>query len=174
MRGKAVALISRRAGEDGRNSVAGLTGHLRTRVSPFRSVLPGKQFALDDTAVSGVNEQFPDYWEARFQAWGYQVVDCIRHDIWNDDSVLWWLRQNIMVFAKSALTTGDGPFVGRGRTGPLSIVHTGVYLWKLNEAQAASKEYYRLFELMAAGKKVSVERGPNGELRVSTDPDAAS
>ena len=121
-----------------------------------------------------VNEQFPDYWEARFQAWGYQVVDCIRHDIWNDDSVLWWLRQNIMVFAKSALTTGDGPFVGRGRTGPLSIVHPGVYLWKLNEAQAASKEYYRLFELMAAGKKVSVERGPNGELRVSTDPDAAS
>lgn len=116
-----------------------------------------------------VNEQFPDYWKAIFQTCGYQVVDCIRPDIWTDDSVLWWLRQNIMVFAKSALTTGDGPFAGRTGTGPLCIVHPGVYLGKLNDAQAAYKEYYRLLELLAAGKTVSVERGPDGELRVSTN-----
>jgi len=115
-----------------------------------------------------VNEQFPDYWKAIFQTDGYQVVDCIRPDIWTDDSVLWWLRQNIMVFAKSALTTGDGPFAGRIGTGPLSIVHPGVYLGKLSDAQAAFKEYNRLLELLEAGETVSVERGPDGELRVST------
>lgn len=114
-----------------------------------------------------MNEQFPDYWKAIFQTRGYQVVDCIRSDIWTDDSVLWWLRQNIMVFAKPALTTEGGPFAGLTGAGPLSIVHPAVYLGKLNDAQAALKKYHRLFELVAAGKTLSVERGPDGELRVS-------
>ena len=47
-----------------------------------------------------VNEQFPDYWVERFAAHGHQVATSMRPRIWTDTDVLWWLRQNVLVFAR--------------------------------------------------------------------------
>ena len=118
-----------------------------------------------------VNEQFPDYWSNLFRASGYQAVDFIRQSIWDDSSVLWWLRQNVLVFAEQEMATGDGPFAGAAEgAGPLSIVHPEVYMARLRSAQSVIEEHNRLLELLGSGKPISVERGPHGELKITTGP----
>lgn len=44
------------------------------------------------------NEQWPGYWQARFQAQGYSAYDCIRGRIWSEERVEWWYRQNIILY----------------------------------------------------------------------------
>lgn len=46
-----------------------------------------------------VNEQWPDYWARRFEAKGYQAIDCIRQKVWNNDGVEWWYAQNSILYA---------------------------------------------------------------------------
>ena len=118
-----------------------------------------------------VNEQFPDYWSNLFRGSGYQPVDFIRRAIWDDRSVLWWLRQNILVFAKQELATGDGPFAGLSQgAGPLAIVHPEVYLAKLRSLQSLIEERDKLIALLGSGKPISVEHGPDGELKITAGP----
>jgi SAM-dependent methyltransferase len=118
-----------------------------------------------------VNEQFPDYWSELFRSSGYQPVDFIRRTIWDDPSVLWWLRQNILVFAKQGLASGDGPFAGLAEgAGPLSIVHPEVYLARLRSAQSLIEEHNKLIALLGSGKPISVKRGPDGVLKITAGP----
>src|SRR5207247_712808 len=84
-----------------------------------------------------LNEQFLDYWNETSTQHGYRAVDFLRPLLWSDRSVLWWLRQNIVVFVRQALATGDGSFARLAeRGGPLSIVHPDVYLSRLTGALA--------------------------------------
>jgi hypothetical protein len=46
-----------------------------------------------------LNEQWPDYWEAKFTARGYQAIDCLRTRLWDSANVDWWYAQNMMFFA---------------------------------------------------------------------------
>jgi SAM-dependent methyltransferase len=45
-----------------------------------------------------VNEQWPEYWQQRFERRGYAVIDCLRRLIWRNRNVQWWYRQNIMFY----------------------------------------------------------------------------
>lgn len=45
-----------------------------------------------------VNEQWPTYWAELFRAEGWLVIDAIRSEIWNNDRVAPWYRQNLLVF----------------------------------------------------------------------------
>lgn len=47
-----------------------------------------------------INEQFPEYWNQLFQKNGFVCFDFLRQIIWNETSISWWYRQNILVFAK--------------------------------------------------------------------------
>lgn len=47
-----------------------------------------------------VNEQWPAYWAARFKARGYNGTGVLREQIWDDDRVEPWYRQNLLVFGK--------------------------------------------------------------------------
>lgn len=47
-----------------------------------------------------VNEQWPDYWANYFRENGYEVIDCIRKKLWNNDQVEWWYAQNMLVFSR--------------------------------------------------------------------------
>jgi SAM-dependent methyltransferase len=68
-----------------------------------------------------VNEQFLPYWEELFDKHDYLAFDPIRRKIWNDDSVLWWLRQNAVLFINVAKH-----LVSLERA--MSIVHPEVYM----------------------------------------------
>jgi SAM-dependent methyltransferase len=47
-----------------------------------------------------VNEQWPDYWAARFARHGYEVVDAIRPRVWSTAGVAFWYQQNALIFAR--------------------------------------------------------------------------
>jgi SAM-dependent methyltransferase len=113
-----------------------------------------------------VNEQFPDYWGRFFADHGYVPVDCIRPAIWRSTSILVWLRQNLVVFAKEALTCGAGPFAG-AMPGPLSIVHPEVYRSLAEQANEQLAEYNRMLGWLAEGKRLSATRNADGSLAIT-------
>ncbi len=45
-----------------------------------------------------VNEQWPEFWATLFREHGYVCSDWLRWEIWNEESVEWWYRQNILFF----------------------------------------------------------------------------
>ena len=45
-----------------------------------------------------VNEQFPEFWAAVFRGKGYSPIDILREDIWHNERVAYWYRQNILLF----------------------------------------------------------------------------
>jgi SAM-dependent methyltransferase len=46
-----------------------------------------------------INCQWPAYWADLFAENGYVVIDALRFRVWNDSSVDWWYRQNLMIYA---------------------------------------------------------------------------
>jgi len=46
------------------------------------------------------NERWHDYWIDKFAARGFRCFDTFRHQFWNDERVLYWYRQNIMLFVR--------------------------------------------------------------------------
>jgi SAM-dependent methyltransferase len=44
-----------------------------------------------------LNEQWPQYWQAKFEKHGYYFHDLIRPLIWNNDKVDFWYRQNLFL-----------------------------------------------------------------------------
>ncbi|MCW8091220.1 class I SAM-dependent methyltransferase [Alteromonas sp. ASW11-130] len=48
-----------------------------------------------------VNEQWQSYWVALFQSKGYDCVDIIRGETWNNPSVEVWYKQNTFLFIRS-------------------------------------------------------------------------
>jgi SAM-dependent methyltransferase len=71
-----------------------------TRLAPtvlFSAAIP------EQDGTNHVNLRWPQYWRGLFAARGYQIVDCLRHQIWSNESVEFWYRQNILVFATPAV-----------------------------------------------------------------------
>lgn len=89
-----------------------------------------------------VNEQWPDYWAALFEARGFAPVDCIRREVWSNDDVEWWYAQNILLFVEEArlgASPGRGiPFQRTPRT-QLALVHPRQYLWQIESAREAAQ-----------------------------------
>lgn len=52
--------------------------------------------------VGHVNEQWPEYWRDLFQAHGFRMLDLIRSRIRDDQRVVWWYRQNLLLFSGDA------------------------------------------------------------------------
>ncbi len=45
-----------------------------------------------------INEQPLSYWVDRFYEHGYKCLDVFRSEIWNDEEIFWWYRQNVVFF----------------------------------------------------------------------------
>jgi SAM-dependent methyltransferase len=67
----------------------------------FSAAIPGQG------GTHHVNEQWPSYWAEKFATAGYAAYDVIRPQIWTDSRVLYWYRQNILLFARGRVF--DGP-----------------------------------------------------------------
>ena len=46
-----------------------------------------------------VNERLPSYWVDQFASQGFQLFDLIRPRIWSDDRIMFYYRQNALLFA---------------------------------------------------------------------------
>jgi SAM-dependent methyltransferase len=78
-----------------------------------------------------VNEQWPDFWAARFSKHGYAPVDFLRRHLWNDVNVEWWYAQNTLLYARPEYCAARPHLVieaERTGTAPLAVVHPAAYL----------------------------------------------
>jgi SAM-dependent methyltransferase len=120
-----------------------------------------------------VNEQFPEYWARLFARHGCRPLDFLRPALWHDSSVLWYLRQNSLVFAREELATGAGPFAGLALpAAPPALVHPDLYLMKLEHARSVAREHDKLLAVLRPGGRFSVVRQPNGQLTIAAEPAA--
>ena len=115
-----------------------------------------------------VNERFPEYWDQLFRRFGYQALDFLRPLIWNNDDVLWWLRQNVLVFARQELTRADGPFAGLAQPGaPLALVHPDLYFMKVQNVRTVKEEHEKLLALLKTGGTFTVVPQADGRLSIT-------
>lgn len=77
----------------------------------FSAAIPGQggQYHL--------NEQWPEYWQQKFEKHGFYFHDPIRPIIWKNEKIDSWYRQNIFIIDKNKGQTVD----------MLSIVHPAVF-----------------------------------------------
>jgi hypothetical protein len=94
-----------------------------------------------------VNEQWPDYWAAKFQARGYSAVDILRPMLWNDAKIDFWYRQNTFIFSNSEGLARNGSLrVWAERVNPwssLNLVHPDQYVRKQAEADEMIRTFAR-------------------------------
>jgi SAM-dependent methyltransferase len=110
-----------------------------------------------------VNEQFAEYWAERFARHGYRPLDLIRPRIWNDAAVLWWLRQNLLVYANErALERYPALRAHASPPAMLSVVLPLVYMTRAAQAQ----EYQSLLAVLSSGGKFKVTRSADGRITV--------
>jgi SAM-dependent methyltransferase len=77
------------------NLVKSLTNH--SEIILFSAALPGQ------TGTYHINEQERNYWYIKFKEQGYIGIDLIRKKLWYDSEVLYWYRQNAVLYVKNDL-----------------------------------------------------------------------
>jgi SAM-dependent methyltransferase len=115
-----------------------------------------------------VNEQFLSYWVAHFARHGFDPIDLFRGRIWSDKTVLWWLRQNLVLFAHKALISANKKLqtAMSAFNGPVSIVHPDVYLSRVETLSRQLEEYRQLNALLRQGGKFFSTVAANGHISV--------
>ena len=89
-----------------------------------------------------INEQRLSYWVEKFAALGYEPLDVIRFRIWEDEKILPWYKQNVILFRKS---TKD-----RAEYMPVKdLIHPEIFEMAMSEWKAErSKPYFRFYYKM--------------------------
>jgi SAM-dependent methyltransferase len=83
-----------------------------------------------------VNEQWQDFWAARFEERGYVVIDCLRKQVWNNDNVEFWYAQNIFLFTRQDILKNYPSLreeFNKSKTTMISVVHPEHYLRVIND-----------------------------------------
>lgn len=90
-----------------------------------------------------INEQWPTYWQTKFAAQDFVMLDVFRERFWNDPDVDWWYRQNLFLVCRNGhpLTESSKPFQGD------CYVHPELYLQK---ARGLAKERRGLRRILNA------------------------
>ena len=85
----------------------------------FSGAIPGQG------GVGHVNEQWPAYWAELFAAHGFTGSGEMRRELWSDEQVEWWYRQNLLVFTASP---GGLRGLGLEPDGCPPLVHPGLWM----------------------------------------------
>lgn len=88
----------------------------------FSAAVPGQG------GIGHHNENWQSYWAILFEKNGFLPCEVIRPEIWNDEKINFWYKQNIIVYAKSA----EGRQSQVNSPMPLDIIHPELYLMKIN------------------------------------------
>lgn len=77
-----------------------------------------------------LNEQWPDYWRAHFEAQGFVWIDCFRWRLWDDETIHPFIAQNLMLYVSPALLASNERLREerlRAPHFPMRAVHPGIY-----------------------------------------------
>jgi SAM-dependent methyltransferase len=121
-----------------------------------------------------VNEQFLPYWTERFSRFDFRPLNVIRGRIWDDQAILWWLRQNVILFAERTLVSGDERLrraADESAACPLSLVHPDVYLERVQMGIQAMEKMGQLAKIFGQGGVFRVEAGRDG-MRITREAEA--
>ena len=73
------------------------------------------------------NEKWPSYWADKFKGHGFVSLDLFRPRLWEDTEVLWWLRQNLLLYAHPQRLSANSRLADYYRAGnrrmPMDVVH---------------------------------------------------
>jgi len=95
----------------------------------FSAAIPGQG------GESHVNEQWPGYWVSMFNSHGYQVLDCLRKNIWYNNTIDFWYKQNLFLFCK------------KEKISTLNIPDKDIPIIDFVHPQQYEQTFYRLFNL---------------------------
>ena len=103
----------------------------------FSAAIPGQG------GTAHVNERRHSYWAAQFSARGYDCYDGLRRQIWRNDKIEWWYRQNVLLFVARSRTDLTG---GMGATAKrINAVHPEFFRAK-SPLRLAARGWQRLVE----------------------------
>jgi SAM-dependent methyltransferase len=89
------------------------------------------------------NEQWPDYWAKLFLENNYEVIDCLRKHIWNNNKITYWYSQNILLFINKVFLENNKLLkqeFEQTNINMLSLVHPKHYLTALDIKKFTLKE----------------------------------
>jgi SAM-dependent methyltransferase len=115
-----------------------------------------------------VNEQFLPYWVERFGRFGFRPLNVIRGKIWSDQTILWWLRQNVVLFAEGELIAREERLrraAEESAAYPLSLVHPDVYLFRVQTGMQAMEKMGQLAKVFGQGGLFRVTVDLNGMIK---------
>ncbi|PMB53174.1 hypothetical protein CEN39_05900, partial [Fischerella thermalis CCMEE 5201] len=76
-----------------------------------------------------VNERWPNYWQNLFRNFGFELYDCIRLHIWDNQNIEYWYRQNIFLAVKRGTN-----FFGKSEEAKLlNLVHPELYELRIKQ-----------------------------------------
>jgi len=107
--------------------VANLTRH--GDIILFSAAIPGQG------GTHHVNEQWPEFWQKRFQERDYLLVDCFRERFWNNRRVRCSYRQNMMLYIRRPTLYNRPELLREWKKyadRPLALVHPEVFTEVIN------------------------------------------
>jgi SAM-dependent methyltransferase len=119
-----------------------------------------------------VNEQFLPYWVERFSRFNFRPVDVIRGKIWNEPTILWWLRQNAVLFVEQQLLAHNQRLCRAAEESaayPLSLVHPEVYLHRMHIGVQAVGKMSQLADAFGKGGLFRVTVAPDGMMKITRE-----
>lgn len=91
----------------------------------FSAAIPGQG------GTDHINEQWQSYWYEKFRAHGYVCLDFIRPQVFANEEIEWWYRQNMLVFCEPGLRPAHLPLA----SSPYELVRIHPGLLAARESQ---------------------------------------
>lgn len=95
----------------------------------FSAAIPGQGGCMH------LNEQWPSFWEQKFNLNNYLRYDVIRPVIWDDNTIDIWYRQNMFVYLKNNL------LLKGNLEGVSAVIHPEYWLQKLSQFELLASRY---------------------------------
>jgi len=95
----------------------------KPRALLFSAAIPGQG------GVGHVNEQWQSYWASLIEAHGYRVTGNLRRELWTDQRVEPWYRQNLLLAVREDVENKGALFNLFARPEPLDLVHPDIWRW---------------------------------------------
>lgn len=131
----------------------------------FSAAIPGQG------GTHHVNEQWPSYWRRLFDARGYRAYDPFRAILWDDESIEYWYRQNLVLFVNAngrIAFPKTAALTEAGANGPFDLVHPAMFRAKEREAQqiGVARNIQQTLESLCDGGAYVFGRNETGAITI--------
>lgn len=106
-----------------------------TRLAPlvlFSAAVPGQG------GTEHLNEQWPAYWAALFTERGFRAIDIFRIRLWDDPSVAFWYKQNLLLYADAGVLAANPALAAAAAAtpeAPIALIHPELYRMMMRRAR---------------------------------------